>query len=267
VTDPHSKQFLTDERERWWSEEQIRSIASRLDLSAVRSAVDVGCGQGHWTRIVATVLPANVTLVGVDREQAWINIARERGGHYQVGTAERLPFPDASLDLVTAQTVLIHVRDPALVLGEMARVLKPGGRLWLVEPNNLVATVAGFADPQTPTSQIVAAFELEVICERGKHALGLGYNSIGERLVGLLDARWRDLEIRLCDRVSYPIDGDPPADIVTWPREETLRYFLAGGGDAAAFDALWEASLALVRSRPRGVAGGVLLYSYTARKA
>ncbi|HTL34161.1 MAG TPA: class I SAM-dependent methyltransferase [Kofleriaceae bacterium] len=265
MTEPHSKQFLTDDRDQWWSDEQLRSIAARLDLASVTAAADIGCGQGHWTRSVASLLPAPASLVGIDREQAWVDIARQRGGaRYDVGSAEELPFADGSLDLVTAQTLLIHVADPARVLREMSRVLKPGGRLWLVEPNNLAATPTSFADPSIDPELLVAAFRLEAICERGKHALGGGYNSLGEQLVHLLEG-WRDVSVSLCDRV-VPFDEPAPDDIVTWPRAETLRYWLAGGGTEAAFEATWSAARTLVTKHRRG-ACGVLLYAYTARKA
>ena len=287
MSEPHSKQFLNDERDRWWNADQLRAIAGRLDLASVRTAVDVGCGQGHWTRLVAALLPAGATITGIDREPEWIRIAEERGGaRYQIGSAEQLPFADRSLDLVTAQTVLIHVADPRAVLREMARVLRPGGKLWLLEPNNVVASISLFADPKADPDLLGAAFRLELVCQRGKHALGLGYNSLGEKLVGLLEpALWQDLEVRLCDRVQYvappypagyvdaikAAQSEPP--IITWPREETLRYFLAGGGDEAQFVALWAASVTLLRERQRAIlageyaaAEGMLFYSTTATR-
>jgi SAM-dependent methyltransferase len=289
LSEPHSKQFLTDERDRWWNDDQLQLIATRLDLANVRAAADIGCGQGHWTRLVAGLLPPGASITGVDREPEWIRIAQQRVPELRfiVGTAEQLPFEDHSVDLVTAQTVLIHVPDPMQVLREMARVLRPGGRLWLLEPNNLAASISSFATPHADEQLVVAAFRLELICQRGKHALGLGYNSLGETLVGLLDrSLWQDVEMRLCDRVQYVappyatgfVEGVEQAlredPIVTWPREETQRYFVAGGGVAADFDALWDASVSLLRERQRAIiaheyaaAEGMLFYSTTARRA
>jgi SAM-dependent methyltransferase len=51
------------------------------------------------------------------------------------GVGESLPFPDASFDVVLSSNVLEHVRDPARVIAEMVRVLKPGGHLQIVVPN------------------------------------------------------------------------------------------------------------------------------------
>ena len=61
---------------------------------------------------------------------------------FQAGRAESLPFPDGSFDLVTCQTVLIHVREPSVALREYLRVVRPGGRLLLIEPNNAAGMLA-----------------------------------------------------------------------------------------------------------------------------
>jgi ubiquinone/menaquinone biosynthesis C-methylase UbiE len=284
MTEPHSKQFLSDERDRWWSDAQIRAIAGRL--GEVSSAIDVGCGQGHWTRVIASAFP-EASILGIDREPEWIRIACERDARirYEVGTAERLPAADATVDLVTAQTLLIHVADPRAVLAEMARVLAPGGRLWLNEPNNLANAVATFAQPTTDPDLVAEMVRFEQVCERGKHALGLGYNSLGESLVGLLDpATWRDVHVELCQRVHPVVPPYRPdlidevrrwlADpIATWPRDETQRYFTAGGGDAAGFERGWTASIALLRLRAQAILAGTyagcegtLFYAVTAAK-
>lgn len=284
MTEPHSKQFLTDERDRWWSDAQIRAIAGRL--GEVGSAIDVGCGQGHWTRVIASAFP-RASILGIDREPEWIRIACERDARirYEVGNAEQLPAADAAVDLVTAQTLLIHVADPRAVLAEMARVLAPGGRLWLNEPNNLANAVATFAHLTTDPDLVAEMVRFEHICERGKHALGLGYNSLGESLVGLLDpATWRDVHVELCQRVHPVVPPYRPdlidevrrwlADpIATWPRDETHRYFTAGGGDAAGFERGWSASIELMRLRAQAILAGTyaggegtLFYAVTAAK-
>ena len=53
---------------------------------------------------------------------------------YRVADAKTLPFPDASFDLVTCQTLLIHLADPSAVIAEMARVARPGGLVLAAEP-------------------------------------------------------------------------------------------------------------------------------------
>ena len=53
------------------------------------------------------------------------------------GDATEIPLPSESFDVVTCQTVLMHLAQPADALREMLRILRPGGLLVCVEPNNL----------------------------------------------------------------------------------------------------------------------------------
>src|SRR5262249_6393313 len=123
----HSAEYFGDTRDHWWNGDQIEFLSRFWNVTAIRSVLDVGCGIGHWGRALAPVLPRDCRLIGVDREERWVNEAARRGERaglgdrfaYRVGTAEKLSFADESFDLVTCQTLLIHVRDPAQVLGEM----------------------------------------------------------------------------------------------------------------------------------------------------
>ena len=142
--------FEGEWRELWWDQDFLRLMARRLGLGEVRRALDVGCGAGHWGRTLLPHLPGDAELVGVDRVEAFLElasreaVARELDGRcrYQLAAAESLPFPDASFDLVTCQTVLIHVADPARALAEMRRVTRPGGLILAAEPDNLANTLA-----------------------------------------------------------------------------------------------------------------------------
>jgi SAM-dependent methyltransferase len=219
---PHSEQFLTDVRDLWWNRDFLALVATRLDLSGVRSVVDVGSGLGHWARTLARVLPKGAHVVGVEREPTWVARAAASGTApegvtltFQQGTAEALPFDDASVDLVTCQTLLIHVKDPRAVLAEMARVLKPGGWLVAAEPNNLAGGMISCAHPGADVDDLVASFRLLALCERGKRALGLGDNSLGETLPALLDhALWDDVRTWLNDKTRMaraPYDAEARA--------------------------------------------------------
>ena len=105
------------------------------DLEEAR-VLDVGCGDGVLTCAAAS-RGAHVT--GVDSDPAMLDAARSRAGRAGVkaefldGRIERLPFADASFDLVAAVTVLCFVDEASLAVREMARVLRPGGRLVLGE--------------------------------------------------------------------------------------------------------------------------------------
>lgn len=102
-------------------------------LHAGMRVLEVGCGTGAVVREVAVkVTPGEVT--GIDREEAQVETARQlateqglRNVHFLQGDASTLDFPDASFDAAYCRFVLEHVLNPAGVLAEMSRVVKPGG--------------------------------------------------------------------------------------------------------------------------------------------
>lgn len=91
---------------------------------------DVGCGNGAFTELlVQRCAPARV--VGVDPSDAQVAYARERLAaapvDVQVGDAQALPWPDASVDAAVMALVIFFVPDAARGVAEMARVVRPGG--------------------------------------------------------------------------------------------------------------------------------------------
>jgi SAM-dependent methyltransferase len=95
---------------------------------AAAKTLDVGCGEGRVTRELGR---RGHDAVGVDVAPRLVELARVRdpGGEFRVADAERLPFDDASFDLVVAFNVLMSVDVPARAIDEAARVLRPGGHL------------------------------------------------------------------------------------------------------------------------------------------
>lgn len=95
--------------------------------------LDVGCGTGAVAREVASkVTPGEVT--GIDREEAQVETARQlaaeqdmRNIQFLRGDASALDYPDAYFDAAYCRFVLEHAPNPTGVLGEMYRVVKPGG--------------------------------------------------------------------------------------------------------------------------------------------
>ena len=91
-----------------------------------RATLEIGCGEGRVTRDLrdrghrVTGLDAAPTLVAAAQEE-------DPRGRYVVGAAERLPFADASFDLVVAYNSLMDVDDMPLAVAEAARVVEPGG--------------------------------------------------------------------------------------------------------------------------------------------
>jgi ubiquinone/menaquinone biosynthesis C-methylase UbiE len=118
------------------------------DLRGDERALDVGAGAGHTALAFA---PRVVEVVAVDLTEAMLEtgrrLAEERGianATFLQADAERLPFPDDAFDLVTSRYAAHHFPRPEAAAREWARVLKPGGRLLLVD-------VVSPGDPATDT--------------------------------------------------------------------------------------------------------------------
>jgi ubiquinone/menaquinone biosynthesis C-methylase UbiE len=105
-----------------------RFLCGRLSLPPGASVLDVGTGTGV---VLGALAQAGARLRGCDRSAGMIRVARERvpAGRFVSADAAMLPFRDASFDAVTAGFVVSHLEDHQAGLGEMRRVLKPGGRL------------------------------------------------------------------------------------------------------------------------------------------
>jgi ubiquinone/menaquinone biosynthesis C-methylase UbiE len=89
--------------------------------------LDVGCGPGEKADWVARALGAKV--VALDQSERMVELTRARGIETVLGDVQALPFADGSFDVVIAAWMLYHVADLDLGLDEIARVLRPGGRL------------------------------------------------------------------------------------------------------------------------------------------
>lgn len=102
--------------------------------------LDIGCGTGTWLAMIeGSALPTE-NLVGLDYSLAMCQVARDKslaigvgGPAILNGDSEHLPFADASFDIVTCSHSFHHYPHQADVVREMRRVLRPGGRLLLID--------------------------------------------------------------------------------------------------------------------------------------
>ncbi|CAN5157191.1 hypothetical protein BH18CHL2_BH18CHL2_00260 [soil metagenome] len=109
-----------------------RALVSSADPRPGERVLDVAKGTG----LVAAELRrrSDCRVVGLDQSAGMLAVAARRGASLLVrGRAEALPFADAIFDRVTFAYLLRDVDDPAATLGELARVLRPGGRLAALE--------------------------------------------------------------------------------------------------------------------------------------
>jgi SAM-dependent methyltransferase len=94
---------------------------------APHRVLEAGCGWGEFAERLARELGADV--MAVDLSPRMVKLARERGVDARIADVQALPFADGEFDCVVANWMLYHVPDLDQALGELARVLRPGGRL------------------------------------------------------------------------------------------------------------------------------------------
>jgi ubiquinone/menaquinone biosynthesis C-methylase UbiE len=120
-----------------------RETFSLMRLEAGASAADVGCGTGEDARQLADVVGRSGCVVGFDISEAMLKEASSRHGasgsniRFIQSGADDLKAPSSSFDAIRADRVLTHVHDVAAALREMMRVVKPGGRVVVSEPDML----------------------------------------------------------------------------------------------------------------------------------
>lgn len=111
-----------------------RALVDAIDARPADRVLDVATGTG----MVAAAVHARYgcAVVGLDQSPDMLALARTRDGVYETvleGRAESLPFPNATFDHLTFTYLLRYVDDPAATMRELARVVKPGGRVAMVE--------------------------------------------------------------------------------------------------------------------------------------
>lgn len=125
-----------------------KPLAGLVRISGVgpeQRVLDVACGPGFLTRAFAR---SGAQVIGIDATEAFLELARAEARdegltavEFRSGDAEQLPFDDATFDVVVCRAAFHHFPRPARVLGEMARVCRPGGRV-------MVGDMIGHDDPE-----------------------------------------------------------------------------------------------------------------------
>lgn len=111
-----------------WSRRLAAPFAAFAGVRSGQRALDVGCGPGALTGTLVDLLGADA-VTGCDPSPSFVAECARRhpGVRIESGSAERLPFDDASFDATLAQLVLHFVSDPDAAAAEAARVTRPGG--------------------------------------------------------------------------------------------------------------------------------------------
>jgi ubiquinone/menaquinone biosynthesis C-methylase UbiE len=137
----------------------LEEYLDAMNIDAAARVLDVGCGTGVASRTIARRKGFSGHVTGIDRSAYLIEVGgqhvREEGldGRIELraGDSHSLDTPDASFDAVVAHTLLSHVEDQLGVLKEIARIVKPGGKIGIFDGDYASLTYGG-DDPSVPTS-------------------------------------------------------------------------------------------------------------------
>jgi len=164
--------------------ERYRGQIACLERDAHAVLLDVGCHTGVNTMRLAGAVGTHRVL-GLERRPAPLQEAEAAGVHCLVGDANTtLPFASTSLDVVTAMDVLEHLVDPARLVHEIYRVLRPGGYCVLATPNlaswhNIFALVLGFQPFSGPNLTTMLDADMAIVRRMHRQAYGLADDAEG----------------------------------------------------------------------------------------
>jgi demethylmenaquinone methyltransferase / 2-methoxy-6-polyprenyl-1,4-benzoquinol methylase len=166
-----------------------RFLVSRLEVGPDAHVLDVATGTGAVA--LELVRQHGCSVVGIDRSPEMLAVARRRVAARGLGTrielregrAEALPFPDASFDALTVTYLLRYVDDPAATVRELARVVRPGGTVALLE----------FGVPQPHATRVLWELYVRLALPIAGRLLSPGWHEVGR----FLGPSIRDFDARL----------------------------------------------------------------------
>jgi SAM-dependent methyltransferase len=160
---------------------KVLAVLERAGVSVRGRVLDAGCGGGGMPLSLAEEAAAVVGIDPADRFQdAGVRLGRERGMrnlHFALADGMALPFPDGTFDLVLSHAVIEHVPDAPLYLRECARVLAPGGHVYLS-----TAPYLSFAGAHLPRLKLQLPLHLMI----GRRAAFATFRFLAKHAPGLL---------------------------------------------------------------------------------
>jgi len=181
----------------WWTDQMLK----RVNLSG--RILDNGCGIGLlYEKIEAE------KIVGLDLSSEMLRHARKFSDQLVLGNSQQLPFKDNSFDLVFCRSLLHHLPDPELAVKEIARVLKPGGEVVLVDTNASILSLL----PRK-------------IANKGEHFSEEHQNLSRKKLESLLGPYFEVDDVAYFGYIAYPLLGFP--DLVSVFKYVPFKPFFA----------------------------------------
>ncbi|HTQ33887.1 MAG TPA: class I SAM-dependent methyltransferase [Stellaceae bacterium] len=167
-------------------------------------ALDIGCGTGFLSLELAA---RGHDVTGIDFAPEMLALAKDKAAkagaaiRFEHADAENLPFGDASFDLVITRHVLWTLPHPEAAIGEWIRVLRPGGRLAVIDGQSLVK----------PGEEQAASARRST-----------EYAPIGDQLPFLMGKAQEDIEALFRAEGLAAVGGDPLADVIMAQNQRAL---------------------------------------------
>jgi ubiquinone/menaquinone biosynthesis C-methylase UbiE len=126
-------------------ERELQAIVNELPLTSDMRVLDITCGDGFYTRRIAERLGSGGFVTGADINLAYLAEANAPASRQSIvaridfvaASFDWLPFPDGTFDLVWCAQSLYSLPDPAVAIGHMARMVRPGGLVVVLESDTL----------------------------------------------------------------------------------------------------------------------------------
>jgi ubiquinone/menaquinone biosynthesis C-methylase UbiE len=261
--DKYWKEMLIYQRRSLWLDDTLDKLAAWLNLKPGMTAVDSGCGLGYLGYTFWPYFGKGGQYLGIDTspelvreaEKASDEWAKDGEASFKIGDAYKLPFPDDFADLAMCQVLLMHLEKPQDALAEMIRVIKPGGLIMCIEPDNLSVLLEKWywSLPEMSIDEQLLFKKVALMCDRGRLKLGQGDSGIGNKVPFMMSKLGLvEIGIRQNDAVCYiepPYKEPRQQDLLenvkkqwldeerrkTWIKRER-KHFLAGGGTQAEYD-------------------------------
>lgn len=205
--------------------QSVRAAVPELGLGPGQRLLDVGCGGGLHLGLFARAVAPGGQIVGLDLDADSLALAAEHwAGEIAAGTIalregdhDAIPARDGEFDLAWSSAVLHHAERPATLLGEMARVVRPGGLVAVLDSDT------GGSFPVLPwppaleqrlRAASLAGQEANFHGKLGHHFAGY----VGRQLPRLLrEAGLRDIQLHALPEVDHPpLSPQREAEICAW---------------------------------------------------
>jgi trans-aconitate 2-methyltransferase len=179
-----------------------------------RVALDLGCGPGVSTRLVADVTRARRTI-GVDTSRSFLQLAARsapRGVEFVRGDATRVPLPGAPADLIYCRLLLAHVPDPVATVRAWASQLAPDGRLLVDEME--------WIDAPHPVLDAYESIVVDLVASRGAPMYA------GPRLAAMREGpgwRQRSSAVRAVPVAAPTAARIYAMNLMTWREDPQIR--------------------------------------------